>query len=127
MGVTSGRMLQNRNFHGEANVTKLYYVAALDGSGDPTASKTVGITSLARGVTGTYVLTLKETYNSLLGLKVEFEKTTDPSIRWYLYSEAVSTTGVINLRFVNLSSPSNAANPVNCTIRITATVKMGSA
>jgi len=128
--VTSGRNWANRTFSGENNRVVLEYKTTLDASGDPTASATThtrGITSLARGTTGSYVVTLAEAYNKLLGLEIFFEKTTDPNIRWYLHSETVASTRLLNLRFAAFGSPTVAANPVSCKIYIKIIVKQGAA
>lgn len=104
---------------GEAGVTTLFLEAVLDASGDVSSYvRQKGIATLATAATGTYTLTLRDTWNKFLGCRILFKKATDIAVRYQISAEDVDGAKTITILFRNLSSPSGAANPVSCSIYV---------
>ncbi len=104
---------------GEEGLVTLFLQATLDASGDVSAyTRQNGIATLVTATTGIYTLTLRDQWSKFLGMRILFEKATDIAVRYQIAAEDVDGVKTITIRFYNLSSPADLADPVSADIYI---------
>ena len=102
--------MASRNFNSahmslEGEVVKLYAKITIGGSGAATLTRGRGISTVAKGGTGYYTITLEDQYVRLLMCKITSVKATAIALQGQLNTEAVASTKILEIGIVDFDTP----------------------
>ena len=93
--------MANRNYNRhqslEKEIKNLYLDVAIGGSGAPTLTKGLGVTSIVRSGTGRYDITLDDRYTRLMYVQVVNVKSATSDLTFQVTAETVTTTKIISI------------------------------
>lgn len=99
----------------EKNVVSLFAKLTFTGASNPTVTRIKGIASITRTAVGTFVITLQDTYPTLLNFSVAFIKTgalaAAPTV--ILDSETVATTKLLTFKTSSIGTTPALADPAS--------------
>jgi hypothetical protein len=104
----------NRNFNRkqalEHEIKEIYATVSIGGTGAPTLTSKVGVTSITRNGAGDYTVVLDDKYNSLKMAEVSHLATSAQDLNFQLHSETVSSTKTVRILCLTGATPTDPAS-----------------
>lgn len=94
----------------EQEIVKIYAEVAIGSSGAPTLTRGQGVASISRSTNGTYLVTLSDSYNVLMGFTANILQASSQDLYPKLIAETIGSAKTVTFETLTGATPTDPAS-----------------